>query len=79
MSVVWVVVMDCTEIGESLPTPTLPTLIWRVLRLGVKTGGALGNPKLIAGTLNRFFLMPSRHRYAISINGLVVMSLEPRD
>ena len=33
-SEVSVVVIDCTEIGESLPTPTLPTLIWRVLRRG---------------------------------------------
>ena len=32
MSVVGVVVIDCTEIGESLPTPTLPTWIWRVWR-----------------------------------------------
>ena len=29
-SEVSVVVIDCTEIGWSLPTPTLPTWIWRV-------------------------------------------------
>ena len=39
MSVVGVVVIDCTEIVESLPTPTFPTLIWRVLRRGASTGG----------------------------------------
>ena len=38
-SEVSVVVIDCTEIGESLPTPTEPTLICRVLRRGVSTGG----------------------------------------
>ena len=38
-SEVSVVVIDCTEIGLSLPTPTEPTLIWRVGRLGHRTGG----------------------------------------
>src|SRR5829696_2135698 len=38
-SEVSVVVIDWTEIGESLPTPTEPTLIWRVLRRGARTGG----------------------------------------
>ena len=48
-SEVSVVVIDCTEIGESLPTPTLPTWIWRVLRRGASTGGgAAGMPRLIA-------------------------------
>ena len=43
------VVIDCTEIGWSLPTPTLPTLIWRVLRRGASTGGgAAGIPRLTA-------------------------------
>jgi hypothetical protein len=42
MSVVGVVVMDCTETGKSLPTPTLPTWIWRVWRLGARTGGGRG-------------------------------------
>ena len=37
-SEVSVVVIDWTEIGESLPTPTVPTLIWRVLRRGARTG-----------------------------------------
>jgi hypothetical protein len=47
--------IDCTEIGESLPTPTLPTMIWRVLRRGVKTGG-FGLPKFIATIEFRFRL-----------------------
>ncbi len=48
-SEVSVVVIDCTETGESLPTPTLPTWIWRVLRRGASTGGgASGMPRLIA-------------------------------
>src|SRR5215217_2911790 len=50
-SEVSVVVIDCTEIGWSLPTPTLPTWIWRVLRRGASTGGgASGMPRLIAVT-----------------------------
>ena len=48
-SAVSVVVIDCTEIGDSLPTPTLPTLIWRVWRRGASTGGgAAGMPRLIS-------------------------------
>src|SRR5690349_17476721 len=48
-SAVSVVVIDCTEIGASPPTSTLPTLIWRVLRRGASTGGgAPGMPRLIA-------------------------------
>ena len=47
MSVVGVVVIDCTLIGESEPTPTEPTLIWRVFRRGARTGGgADGIPRL---------------------------------
>src|SRR6478735_3963022 len=42
MSVVGVVVIDCTETGKSLPTPTLPTWIWRVWRRGARTGGGRG-------------------------------------
>src|SRR5690606_38380533 len=46
MSVVGVVVMDCTEMGASPPTSTLPTLIVRVLRRGARTGGgAAGMPR----------------------------------
>ena len=46
MSEVSVVVIDCTETGESLPTPTLPTWIWRVWRRGASTGGgAAGMPR----------------------------------
>src|SRR5689334_4843758 len=41
-----VVVIDCTEIGASPPTSTLPTLIWRVLRRGARTGGgSAGMPR----------------------------------
>ena len=48
-SAVSVVVIDWTETGESLPTPTLPTWIWRVLRRGASTGGgAAGIPRLIS-------------------------------
>src|SRR5699024_11489775 len=39
MSCVFVVVIDCTEIGCSLPTPTLPTISWRVFRRGASVGG----------------------------------------
>ena len=47
MSVVGVVVMDWTLMGESEPTPTDPTLIWRVFRRGARTGGgADGIPRL---------------------------------
>ena len=53
-SEVSVVVIDWTEIGWSLPTPTLPTWIWRVLRRGASTGGgASGMPRLIAVTVSR--------------------------
>jgi len=46
----WVLVvhMDCTEMGWSLPTPTLPTLNWRVLRRGASVGaGGAGIPSPI--------------------------------
>src|SRR5690625_5957874 len=39
MSVVCVVVIDCTETGWSEPTMSEPTLTCRVLRRGAKTGG----------------------------------------
>src|SRR6476661_7602497 len=39
MSVVGVVHIDCTEMGASPPTSTLPTRIFRVLRRGARTGG----------------------------------------
>jgi len=46
-----VVDIDCTETGNSLPTPTLPTRICRVGRRGASTGGgAVGIPRLIAVT-----------------------------
>ena len=38
MSAVTVVVIDCTQTGESLPTPTPPTSSWRVCRRGASTG-----------------------------------------
>src|SRR5699024_11733686 len=47
MSVVCVVVIDCTLTGDSDPTPTLPTLICRVCRRGASTGGGdAGIPRL---------------------------------
>src|SRR5436190_9830273 len=47
-SAVRVVVIDCTEIGASPPTRTLPTLICRLFRRGASTGGgAAGIPRLI--------------------------------
>ncbi|WP_448233663.1 hypothetical protein [Microbacterium lacticum] len=50
MLCVGVVVIDWTLTGESLPTPTEPTLIWRVLRRGVRTSGTRGIPRFTAGT-----------------------------
>src|SRR5690348_12618209 len=50
-SAVSVVHIDCTEIGKSLPTPTLPTLICRVLRRGASTGG--GGAGIPRGTVFR--------------------------
>src|SRR3954468_2942315 len=44
-SAVFVVVIDCTLTGKSLPTPTPPTFSCRVLRRGASTGGgAAGMP-----------------------------------
>ena len=50
MSAVTVVVIDCTDTGESLPTPIPPTSSCRVLRRGDSTGttrsaGMLGRPR----------------------------------
>src|SRR6476469_2383713 len=42
MSVVGVVVIDCTDTGASPPTSTLPTLIFRLTRRGATTGGGSG-------------------------------------
>ena len=42
MSVVGVVVIDCTDTGASPPTSTLPTLIFRLFRRGATTGGGSG-------------------------------------
>ena len=41
-SVVGVVHIDCTEMGASPPTSTLPTLILRDVRRGAITGGGRG-------------------------------------
>src|SRR5579875_3533578 len=47
-SAVSVVVIDWTETGASPPTATEPTLIWRDLRRGARTGGgAVGMPRLM--------------------------------
>ena len=44
-SAVRVVVIDCTEMGWSLPTPTLPTCSCRVFRRGARVGaGGAGMP-----------------------------------
>ena len=53
MSAVTVVVIDCTDTGDSLPTPTPPTFNCRVLRRGASTGttrsaGMLGRPSPMA-------------------------------
>ncbi len=53
MSVVFVVVIDCTLTGASPPTSTLPTLIWRLLRRGARTSGIRGIPRFTAGTSYR--------------------------
>src|SRR4030095_7950579 len=54
MSAVRVVVIDCTLIGASPPTATLPTLIWRLLRRGARVGGGrVGRPR---STLMRPFI-----------------------
>ncbi len=46
MSAVRVVVIDCTLIGASPPTATLPTLICRLLRRGASVGGGrVGRPR----------------------------------
>src|SRR6476469_6414137 len=51
MSAVSVVVIYCTDTGASPPTATEPTLIWRDLRRGARTGGgAAGIPSGIAMT-----------------------------
>jgi hypothetical protein len=51
MSVVGVVVIDCTEIGASPPTATFPTMICLVLRRGARVGGGdFGKPRFTAGT-----------------------------
>src|SRR6187549_162657 len=54
MLVVCVVVIDWTLTWESLPTPTLPTWIWRVLRRGARTSGTFGIPRLMAGTVQAY-------------------------
>src|SRR5690625_7934341 len=59
ISVVCVVVIDCTETGWSEPTMTEPTLTCRVLRRGAKTGGgSFGLPKeteLLTGLIMHFY------------------------
>ena len=64
MSVVGVVVIDCTEIGASPPTATLPTMIWRVLRLGASTGGGpFGRPRFTAGTMLLALFICLKHKH----------------
>jgi hypothetical protein len=76
MSVVAVVVIDCTEIGASPPTATLPTMICLVLRRGVRTGGVLGSPRFIAGTLDNYFLLSSD---VSSLNAKLVLGAKDLD
>ena len=52
MSVVLVVVIDCTETWCSLPTITLPTLIWRVLRRGASVSTTRGSPMFTATAIS---------------------------
>src|SRR5690625_1224111 len=58
ISVVCVVVMDWTETGWSEPSMTGPTLTWRVLRRGARTGGgSFGMPsdtELLTGLIIPF-------------------------
>ena len=57
MSVVGVVVIDCTLTGDSEPTPTDPTRICRVFRRGASTGGGgAGIPRLTEVTLSSMSL-----------------------
>src|SRR5690554_4514536 len=80
MLVVCVVVIDCTLTCESLPTPTLPTVICRVLRRGASTGGTFGSPRLIAATEPAYFaglwvcpesrLLPRERESALGESGL---------
>ena len=56
-SAVSVVVIDCTETGKSLPTPTLPTISCLVLRRSASTGGGVaGMPSMTPS------LMPPGYR-----------------
>src|SRR3954451_15111236 len=51
-SAVFVVVIDCTLTGKSLPTPTPPTFSCRVLRREASTGGgAAGMPRLTGSAM----------------------------
>ena len=60
-SAVSVVVIDCTLIGASPPTSTLPTLIWRVLRRGARTGGGQGGQSEVDGHAHQYrAVTPSR-------------------
>src|SRR6218665_554118 len=49
MSVVCVVVIDCTLTCAPPPTRTLPTLIWRDFRRGARRSGTVGIPRFTAG------------------------------
>src|SRR5471032_1863903 len=57
MFVVGVVHIDWTLIWASPPTRTLPTLIWRDLRLGARTSRVFGRPRFTAGTFSLYFAL----------------------
>src|SRR5919205_2091559 len=52
-SAVFVVHIDCTLTGDSLPTPTLPTCSCRVFRRGASTGGGDAGMPRLAGVAMR--------------------------
>src|SRR5699024_5029262 len=72
ISVVGVVVIDCTLTGDSEPTPTLPTLICRVCLRGASTGGGdAGIPRLtdVTKTIPSVWLVTSHDDRAVAEAG----------
>ena len=86
MSVVCVVVIDCTLTGESDPTPTFPTLICLVFLRGASTGGGgAGIPRLTDVTKDPFSRAgdqpqcPSRRRCGTRIVRTITIVGPPTD